>query len=290
MPREPDPKRKQAFEVYKEHNGEIALVDLAKQLGVTDGTVRGWKSKDKWESKLNGTFQTKNTERSEKTKVKNKKSQKKSSSISSKKSVSSKTNKSAETETNTQTKKSNMARFGNKNAVGGKGGNGGPVGNKFALVTGEYETIVLDDIFNPVELEILSFDINEYAELKQQLNKLMIREYRMFNRIKKLEEIHGGLKITSVTSTTGESRGGMFDTDTKGKSTTVKDVLDDIMRVEESLTRVQANIFKVIERIHKYSLDYERLAIEKERVEIYKNKMSGIVDLDELLFAELGEK
>ena len=52
-----DPRRDQAFEIYKKHEGNISLVEIANQLNVSDGTVRGWKSKDKWEQKLNGTFQ-----------------------------------------------------------------------------------------------------------------------------------------------------------------------------------------------------------------------------------------
>lgn len=52
-----DPRRDQAFEIYKKHKGKISLVEIANQLNVSDGTVRGWKSKDKWEEKLNGTFQ-----------------------------------------------------------------------------------------------------------------------------------------------------------------------------------------------------------------------------------------
>ncbi|MBC2581921.1 hypothetical protein HGI79_16870 [Clostridium sp. DJ247] len=43
--------------MYKEHNGNIDLIEIAKTLGVSDGTVRGWKNKDKWIDKLNGTFQ-----------------------------------------------------------------------------------------------------------------------------------------------------------------------------------------------------------------------------------------
>lgn len=52
-----DPRRDQAFEIYKKYKGNISLVEIANQLNVSDGTVRGWKSKDKWEQKLNGTFQ-----------------------------------------------------------------------------------------------------------------------------------------------------------------------------------------------------------------------------------------
>lgn len=63
MPRARNPNRDKAFEIYKKHNGEIDLVEIASQLNISAGTVRGWKSKDKWNQKLNGTFQ-KNTERS----------------------------------------------------------------------------------------------------------------------------------------------------------------------------------------------------------------------------------
>ena len=71
MPRERDPRRDKAFEIYKQHNGDIDLVEIASQLNLPDGTVRGWKNKDKWDEKLNGTFQTKqpkDTERSKKAK------------------------------------------------------------------------------------------------------------------------------------------------------------------------------------------------------------------------------
>lgn len=71
MARARDPNRDKAFELYKAANGDIKLTAIAEQLGVAEGTVRGWKSKDKWDKRLeeesNGTFQskvTKNTERS----------------------------------------------------------------------------------------------------------------------------------------------------------------------------------------------------------------------------------
>lgn len=67
MPRVRDPNRDKAFKIYKEHSGNIDLVEIASQLNLPPGTIRGWKSKDKWEQKLNGTFQIK-SERSEKNK------------------------------------------------------------------------------------------------------------------------------------------------------------------------------------------------------------------------------
>ena len=63
MPRARDPSRQKAFDIYKQNNGKIDLVEIASQLNLPAGTVRGWKAKDKWEQQLNGTLQ-KDTERS----------------------------------------------------------------------------------------------------------------------------------------------------------------------------------------------------------------------------------
>lgn len=63
MARIRDPNRDKAFEIYKAHKGNIDLVEIANQLNVPAGTIRGWKAKDKWDSKLNGAS-PKNTERS----------------------------------------------------------------------------------------------------------------------------------------------------------------------------------------------------------------------------------
>lgn len=67
MPRVRDPNREQAFIIFQQHKGKIDLVEIASQLSLSSGTIRGWKSKDKWDEKLNGTLQ-KNTERSKRNK------------------------------------------------------------------------------------------------------------------------------------------------------------------------------------------------------------------------------
>lgn len=72
MARARDSNRDKAFEIYKKYKGNIDLVEIANQLKISSGTVRGWKSKDKWTEKMNGTFQT-NTERSIQKKNKKKK-------------------------------------------------------------------------------------------------------------------------------------------------------------------------------------------------------------------------
>ena len=52
MARIRDPARDKAFELWKEAGGEKAskgvLKEIADKLGLSEGTVRGWKAKDKW--------------------------------------------------------------------------------------------------------------------------------------------------------------------------------------------------------------------------------------------------
>lgn len=59
MARARDPNRDKAFEIWKQSNGEIKLKDIADQLGISEGTVRGWKNKDQWDKQANGTLQSK---------------------------------------------------------------------------------------------------------------------------------------------------------------------------------------------------------------------------------------
>lgn len=64
MGRKRDPKRDEAFNLYKASSSKIRLTDIASQLSVSEGTVRGWKAKDKWEDILADV--TEHTERSNK--------------------------------------------------------------------------------------------------------------------------------------------------------------------------------------------------------------------------------
>lgn len=58
MARERSPNRDKSFEVYKKHGGKITNRAIAEELGISEKTVGGWKSKDKWDDKLNGVLQS----------------------------------------------------------------------------------------------------------------------------------------------------------------------------------------------------------------------------------------
>lgn len=67
MARARDPNRNIAFEIYKEHNGNIPNREISKILAVPEKTISGWKCKDKWNQKLNGVLR-KDTEYSKRKK------------------------------------------------------------------------------------------------------------------------------------------------------------------------------------------------------------------------------
>ena len=59
MPRQRSPNRDEAQKIYIKKRGKIAINEIANILGETDGTVRDWKAKDRWDDILNGTLQKK---------------------------------------------------------------------------------------------------------------------------------------------------------------------------------------------------------------------------------------
>lgn len=56
MPRQRNPNREKAKEMYLKSKGEIKLKDIAERLGVLDTQIRKWKNQDKWEQELKGTL------------------------------------------------------------------------------------------------------------------------------------------------------------------------------------------------------------------------------------------
>ncbi|MZQ75252.1 MAG: terminase [Peptoclostridium sp.] len=54
MARQRSPDSIQGEELYIKSNGEMLLKDIAEKIGVSEGTVRSWKNRYKWDLKLNG--------------------------------------------------------------------------------------------------------------------------------------------------------------------------------------------------------------------------------------------
>ncbi|WP_144609631.1 phage terminase small subunit [Bacillus cereus] len=134
MARQRSPDRNKAYEIFKEHNGDITNRKIAKLLStsektVSEKTVGGWKSKDGWIDKLNGVLHK--NERS---------TPKKDTEYSKKKPGAPKGNKNA-------VNNRGGAKKGNKNAVGNSGGSA-PLRNGNAATHGLYRKYLPQELYD----------------------------------------------------------------------------------------------------------------------------------------------
>lgn len=246
MPRARDPNRSKAFQIYMDAGGKIDLVEIASQLNISAGTVRGWKSKDKWEEQLNGTLRTKVTERS---------------------------------------KRSKGGQPGNQNAKGSKGGSGAaPQRNKNAEKHGAYSRVYWDTL-DEDELDLIdSMDSAEEQQLIMQLQMFSVRERRLMRSIKKYRELEAenhGLAVKAVSKTKkvedltdldGESIGnGKYKKVTETSVTGTEPVMNSIMTLEAELTKVQRAKTKAIEALAKLHLEKQRLDGDTSTNDIVKS-------------------
>lgn len=58
MPRKRDPRRDEAFDLFRKVKGDIKNREIAEQLNLSEKTIGSWKSKDKWNQKINGVLQS----------------------------------------------------------------------------------------------------------------------------------------------------------------------------------------------------------------------------------------
>ena len=246
MPRARDPNRNKAFQIYMDAGGKIDLVEIASQLNISAGTVRGWKSKDKWEEQLSGTLQTKVTERS---------------------------------------KRSKGGQPGNQNAKGSKGGSGAaPQRNKNAEKHGAYSRVYWDTL-DEDELDLIdSMDSAEEQQLIMQLQMFSVRERRLMRSIKKYRELeaenHGRTvkaasktkKVEDLTDLDGESIGaGKYKKVTETSVTGTEPVMNSIMTLEAELTKVQRAKTKAIEALAKLHLEKQKLEGDTSTNDIVKS-------------------
>ncbi|HDR7389444.1 phage terminase small subunit [Bacillus toyonensis] len=134
MARQRSPDRNKAYEIFKEHNGDITNRKIAELLStsekaVNEKTVGGWKSKDEWIDKLNGVLHK--NERS---------TPKKDTEYSKKKPGAPKGNRNA-------VNNRGGAKKGNKNAIGNPGGSA-PLRNGNAATHGLYRKYLPKELYD----------------------------------------------------------------------------------------------------------------------------------------------
>ncbi len=223
MPRARDPNRGRAFQMYKDADGKIDLVEIASQLNISAGTVRGWKSKDKWEEQLNGTLQTKVTERS---------------------------------------KRSRGGQPGNKNAKGSKGGSGSaPPRNKNAEKHGAYSTFYWDAL-DEEEIHLMQeISNNEEELLQQQIAMYTIRERKFMHQIKSFKEkSEKGLYVKGVTKKvrTDFDENGNKSGKAEETNTSTEYAIKGLAALEAELTKIQRAKTKCIDSLIRLRIADER--------------------------------
>lgn len=263
MPRAPSEKVVEAEKLFKKG---MAMVDIAKKLGVSDGTVRSWKNRYGWG----------NASKKNKRNVAKKDSDKNA----------------------TLQKKKRGAPVGNQNAKGGRG-NPHPNPPPDRTIHGGYKPVFMDALDDD-ERELLN-EVPEDTELQlmEQIQLFSIRERRIMKAINKYREQKGEVAVSSAVRF--EDKRSFKDKDEEdeynrrqkemvdsgkrlpGKTysmqtnTTNKDMI--IARLEQELTTVQGKKTKAIEALSKYRM-------EKARIE---SESAGNDAVDDWISAVLGE-
>lgn len=264
MPRAPSEKVTQAEKLF---NGGMAMVEIAKKLEVSDGTVRSWKNRYGW-----GKASKKN-----KCNVA-KKSEKKNATLQKKK------------------------RGGQPKNQNAKGGSGNPNPNPPPDRTkhGGYIPVFMDALDSDEQELLDSIPEDTELQLMEQIQLFSIRERRILKAINKYREQKGDVSVSNVTrfedkrAFKSKEEEAEYDRRQKKKvdkgdmlpgksysiqtSTANKDMI--IARLEQELSTVQSKKTKAIEALSKYR-------IEKARLE---SESAGNDAVDDWIAAVLGEE
>lgn len=258
MARERSPERDKAKLMWLESGGAIKLKDIAAALSVGETQVRKWKSQDKWADDLNSNV----------------------------------TNESNSNVTKRGAPKGNKnavgnrggAPPGNKNAKGNSGGPGGPFRNTKAVKTGEYQTLWMDALTEDEQGQLERVELDPIAatddliilyswrekeimlKIQALKNGLTEAERRVLYELKAIKEamtIHD--EKTGVTKTVPITRSELVESQVEEKTFRV---IDDIIKLEESLTRVSDKKLRAVE-LKARLLDEEK----RVRIEMLKHEL-----------------
>lgn len=269
MPRAPSEKVTQAEKLF---NDGMAMVEIAKKLGVSDGTVRSWKNRYGW-----GTNSKKN-----------------------KCNVAKKNDK----ESATLQKKKRGGQAGNKNSKGASKGKGNPnpskrISPEAATKHGGYVPVFMDALDEDEKELIETIPEDTELQLMEQIQLFSIRERRILKAINKYREQKGDVSVSNVTrfedkrAFKSEEEEAEYNRRQKEKvdkgdilpgksysvqtSTTNKDMI--IARLEQELSTIQSKKTKAIEALSKYRMEKAKL----------ESETAGGAAVDDWIAAVLGD-
>lgn len=196
MPRHRSPLRDKARELWIESGCQIALKEIAGQLGVADSQIRKWKLQDKWEEPPKGNVPNRNRKVTKRPK--------------------------------------GGAPVGNKNAKGNIGG--GPYGNKHAVTTGEHESIWFDALTDEERDLSTQIITDELRQVEQSIILMEIRERRMLHRIKELQLQGDMIVVSEMMTEQSSDQYGVSDGRTTTRELTlekIQNIEEALTRIQE---------------------------------------------------------
>ena len=260
MPRAPSEKVTQAEKLF---NDGMAMVEIAKKLGISDGTVRSWKNRYGW-----GTDSKKNECNVAK------KEDKKNATLQ---------------------KKKRGGQPGNKNAKGASG-NPTPIPN---TKHGAYRAVFMDALDEDEQALVETISKDEEQLLLEQIQLFSIRERRILQAINKYRNMDGPVAI-AFTQRSEHKRSFNTPEDEQEYNRLVQEKIDKgermpgreygtftqtdnkdniIARLESELSNVQSKKTKAIEALAK---------VRAERAKI-ESKTAGNHAVDDWIAAVLGD-
>lgn len=255
MPRARSPDSIEGEKLYK---SGMALVDIAKKLGKPEGTVRRWKSTQKWEE---------NSKKKE-----GERSQKK------------------------EQEKPNVRKRGgqpgNKNCKGKQNakGHGAPKGTQNALKHGGYSAVYWDTLDDEEKELIETMPQDEEEILINQIMLFTVRERRIMKAINKYREAKGGVYVSGVTkfeekrSFKDDEEKGLYERRVRDKvakgdrlpgehyslQTMTSSTADLVARLEKELTSVQGQKTRAVDALTRLRLEKQKLAGETQGNELVR--------------------
>ena len=261
MPTAPSPKRAEAKSMYLASGGKEKLRTIAEKIGVSEGTLRGWKAKDHWANELSGALRKK--ERS--------------------------------------APKKRGAPKGNKNAVGNKGGGAPTGEANGNYEHGGYSKIYWDTLDADERVLFDAEPMDEEDMLVEQIMLLSIRERRLLLAIKKYRDSPGGQTIQSIMRIEDKTEFRDDEELEKARylelrekkqaeslisyfghnasiTTTTQSTIEVIKSLEATLTQVQGRKLMCIKALAALRMSREKLGLEKLKM--------GVGDDDQLRIAK----
>lgn len=263
MPRARSPDSIEAEKLYR---SGMALIDIAKKLGKPEGTVRRWKSTQKWEE--NG--KKKQGERSQKKNGSEKASVRKRG-----------------------------GQPGNQNCKGKKNakGHGAPKGTQNALKHGGYSAVYWDTLDDEEKELIETMPQDEEDILIQQIMLFTVRERRIMKAINKYRAAKGGLYPSGVTrmeekrAFKDDAERELYDDRIREKvaagerlpgehyslQTMTSSTAELITRLEKELTSVQSQKTKAVDALAKLRLERDKADGESKENEIVRTWAESVI-------------